>query len=742
MAIYALTVFLSAALLFQVQLIIAKYILPWFGGTPTVWTTCMLFFQALLTGGYAYSHGIVSRLSARLQGRAHLVLLLASISLLGLQTFAWGAPLLPGPAWRHSGSDIPIARIVGLLAVSVGLPFLILSATSSLLQAWFTWTFPNRSPYRLYALSNAGSLLGLLSYPFFVEPNFALSLQSKMWSGLYVGFALCCGFIALRAARHAESRPRPEVLSDPPPESGEPEEPGWLQRLLWLTLAAGASTVLLATTNQVNEEIAVVPFFWVVPLAIYLLTFTLCFSSEWFYWRPLFVVTAAAIMWFVGRTILRMPVTAVGGAFDVGIIEQMAAYYFALFICCMLCHGELVRLKPGVRHLTQFYLMVSIGGALGGIFVGIIAPCFFQVLWELYVGYFLCGCGVIAAALREDKSLLNIPRWGWALRVPAVGLLTLLGIGPFFLLADRLPQNYRNAMSAIKARLTFDEYVPEGDIGERNVALRRNFYGILRVTEVYPHDPRGHMYVMYHGQTTHGFQFQDETKHSLPTTYYTEHSGVGLAIMNHQRYRSHGESASQMRVGIVGLGAGTLAAYAREGDYYRIYEINPAVVELAASEDGYFSFVPDSEAKVDVILGDARSSMEHEEPQRFDILALDPFCGGTPPVHLLTREAFGVYLRHVRHGGVIAIHISNRYLDLRPIVWKLADEFGLSAVHISSDAREGRSYEADWVLLTRKNEFVHHASIVRASSPRNGDEDLKAIHTWTDDYSNLYQLLR
>lgn len=609
---------------------------------------------------------------------------------------------------------------------------------------WFSRRFPGRSPYRLYALSNAGSLLGLLSYPFLVEPNFALSLQSKTWSGFYVVFALCCGFIAFKSGRQGKNSISSTLQgANPPAGSSGQDRPGGLPRLLWLVLAAAGSTVLLATTNQVSEEIAVIPFLWVLPLSIYLLTFILCFSSQWFYSRPLFVATAAAILWFVGRTVLKMPAGQVGGVYNVGIIEQMSVYCFALFLCCMLCHGELVKLKPGTEYLTQFYLAIAIGGALGGVFVGIVAPHFFRVLWELYIGYFVCGGAVLVAALHDRRSWLNLPGWGWGLRIVAAIMVVFLGVAPFFLLIDRLPQNQRNAVLAVAAWLGFDGHSTLGSPRERTVAIRRNFYGILRVVEVEPYDSRKRLFMLFHGQTVHGLQLQyDEGSRKLATTYYSKDSGVGLAIMNHRRYKSDNGSVEQMRVGMIGLGAGTVAAYGREGDYYRIYEMNPAVVELAAAEKGYFSFVRDCKAKVDIILGDARLSLENEAPQRFDVLALDAFCGGTPPVHLLTKEAFNIYQRHIRDGGIIALHISNRYLDLGPVIWKLADEFGLSGVIISPKASSAFSYEAEWILLTKDEEFLRQKEIGEASTARIPEKDLDSIPMWTDDYSNLWPLIQ
>ena len=743
MAIYALTVFLSALLLFQVQLIIAKHILPWFGGIPAVWTTCMLFFQVLLTGGYYYSHRIVSKLSARRQGKTHLLLLGGSVILLVLQSFVWPSPLLPGAVWKPAGSDIPIIRVVSLLTISVALPFFILSATSSLLQAWFSAVFPGRSPYRLYALSNAGSLLALLSYPFLIEPNLALSLQSRIWFGLYVAFVLCCGYVALQLCRHRKTQIRLNAESDGlVTESGKHERPTRMQRLLWLVLAAGASTVLLATINQISEEVAVIPFLWVLPLSIYLLTFILCFSSRWLYCRLLFVGAACVSMWFVARTMLKMLAIMTSDVSGAGIIEQMMVYYVALFICCMLCHGELVRLKPKSMYLTQFYLFVSIGGALGGIFVGIMAPCLFNGLWELYIGYFVCGVALTAVALRDHGSFLNVPKWGWAFRVPAATLVVLLAIAPFFLLIDRLPQKHRDAALSVVRMLSLGEHLPVGDPDANILAMRRNFYGVLRVTEAGSYGQSDYRRLLYHAQTLHGFQLQqDEAHRRMPTTYYGKRSGIGLCITNHPRYQSAEPCNRQMRVGVVGLGAGTVAAYGRSGDYYRFYEINPAMVELAATGGGYFSFVADCRAEVDIVLGDARASLESEDPQDFDVLALDAFNGDAPPVHLLTKEAFDIYTRHVRSGGIIAVHITNRYLDFRPVIWQLADEFGLDGVRISSDADNDCLYAADWILLTRDEEFLRLETIVKASTSRIAQEEIDPVRIWTDDYSNLCQLL-
>lgn len=736
MVVYAAIVFTSAMLLFQAELLIAKYILPWFGGTPTVWSVCMLFFQVVLIGGYAYSHGLVTRLAPSRQSRVHLVLLSISIAALVLQLVFWGSPLLPGPQWKPSGSDLPSLRVLALLAASIALPFFTLSTTTSLVQAWFGRRFPGRSPYVLFAVSNAGSLFGLLSYPFLVEPHLGLKSQAAVWSLLFLVFALCCGFAALVVGRKSPDTTAGPAIADRAAQDAS-RPPTWSRRVLWMALAAGASTLLLATTNQLAEDVAVIPFMWAIPLAIYLLTFILTFAGRPLYWRPLFVVLGLVAMYLVGSAI------AQGASSGLGILRQMAVYYLALLASCMLCHGELARLKPGVRYLTSYYLYVAIGGAVGGIFVGLVAPLVFRGFWELYLGYFLCGLTVLVAAWGDGRSLLNRRFWKWPLRVQATTLVILLAVSPFFLLGNRLPQEYRSIIVAVVEQLRLEDYLPAINSESRVTVTRRNFYGILLVKEMDWTDPEQHRIQLSHGQTIHGSQFVGDDLHRREvTTYYGETSGIAKAIVSHPRYRAPDPGTAGFRVGMIGLGAGTLTAYGRKGDYYRIYEIDPDVVDLAASDNACFSFVRDSQATVEVVLGDARISLEREEPQQFDVLALDAFSGDSIPVHLLTTEAFAVYLRHMREGGIIACHVSNRYLDLKPLVWKLAAASGLDVRCVDAGGDGRRVLASDWMILSRDKEvFQQPAFAGLADQPPEGT-DLQRVRLWTDDYSNLYQLLR
>ena len=705
MLAYALTIFLSAFLLFQVQLVIAKYILPWFGGTPAVWSACMLFFQVALLAGYAYAHLVVRRLGARRQAPLHVAVIAASICLLAGQFLLWRSPLLPPAGWKPDGSALPVLRILGLLLVSVGLPFFALSATSPLLQAWFGRTHPGRSPYRLYALSNAGSMLGLLSYPFLVEPALALTAQAWAWAGCYAVFVFGCAWCAIRSAT-AEG---PAPADGAAPNEGDSGSPARGRRLLWFALAACASVLLLATTNQMSEEIAVAPFLWVLPLSLYLLSFIVCFAGERGYSRTLFVCAAVVAIVLTGCTMLR-------AVENVSMVMYIWVASFAFFVCCMICHGELARLKPSSRHLTSFYLTVAAGGAAGGAFVALIAPVVFTGLWELQLGHFGCAVLLLLVMLRDRGSRFN-GRWRLPWRTAAVTVLTVLGAAQALQIRE-----YRRSI----------------------VSVRRNFYGILSVKEEHAGDPQLRQYLLYHARTLHGYQYVDPARSRLPTAYFTENSGAGLAIRHHPL---RARARSKMRMGMVGLGTGTLAAYGRQGDYIRFYEINPAVIGLAAGDGARFTFLRDSAARIDVVTGDARISLERElgqtGPQRFDVFVLDAFSGDAIPLHLLTREAFGTYLAHLAPDGVLAVHISNRYFDLRPVIWRLAREFGLHSAAVDSAGGE-HAIEARWMLLTRDAALI--AALAKLDLPTasvaTAAEAGAPSPLWTDDYSNLLQVLK
>jgi hypothetical protein len=691
MALYAATIFLSAFLLFQVQPLIGRYLLPWFGGTPSVWTTCLLFFQAVLFAGYLYAHGL-SKLAPGRQRRLHAAFLLAAGALLALSAVVFGTPLAPPGLLRPDGSGVPALRVLGLLAATVGLPYLLLSSTGPLLQAWAARLPEPERVWRLFALSNLGSLLALLAYPFAVEPALSLRAQAWSWSILFLLFAAAA---AISAVRQARSGAGPESL--PPPDPGPPPDPA--DRRLWIALPACSSILLMATTNQMCQEVAVVPLLWVLPLSLYLVTFILCFEAPRVPWRP---IASVLFLLSIGPVVYVLQ-----NAVKVRVPFQVATYAVALFAGCLVCHGELYRLRPAPGRLTGFYLAVAGGGALGGVLVGAVAPLLFQGYWEYPGGLLLCGGLLVARLGRSAKS----PALG---RILAGSGVVALAIAAASLLVAQVVETRRGAVS-----------------------LSRNFYGVLRVREELPGDADWHLRALTHGRIQHGFQYLAADRRRQPTTYYTEASGVGRALRAHPR-RAAGES---LRIGVVGLGVGTLAAYTRPGDVIRFYEINPDVVALSRGPDPRFTFLADARGTVEVVEGDARLSLERElargAPQRFDLLVLDAFSSDAIPVHLLTAEAFAAYLPHLRdEDSILAVHTSNRQIRLEPVLLEVARRFALAAVESETDPPGAGSSRSAWVLLSRRSEVLSRPEIAAAAVPLSGHG--RRVSLWTDDYSNLF----
>jgi hypothetical protein len=674
MLLYALTILVSAFLLFQVQPMIAKIILPWFGGSAAVWSTCLLFFQVALLLGYLYAYGL-ARMKPKAQAAVHALVLGASLLVL---------PALPGPGWKPSGAEDPAFRILALLTATIGLPYFLLATTGPLLQAWYSRRHAGAMPYRLYALSNAGSMFGLLSYPILFEPFFTTRQQALGWSAAYAGFALLCALAAFSA------RGAPRLKTEDGAEAGNP--PGARMHLYWLALPACATLLLLAVSNHLAQNVAAIPFLWVLPLSIYLLSFILSFDGryrrDWFL-RPLLVALAG--MAYV-----------LSGEFENTSVKVLIPLFaLGLFVCCMVCHGELARLKPHPRYLTSYYLMIALGGAMGGAFVALAAPRLFRGYYELQVG--LAACAVlILLVLREDRgSALRDVRHPYTLLagLAVLGLLLYLGV--------------QIRQSASGARV-----------------MARNFYGGLRVDDVEGMGESQEIRKLTHGTITHGEQFLDAQRRRQPTTYYGPDSGVGLAIRE-------GQERGSMRVGVIGLGVGTLATYGRPGDYYRFYEINPLVIEVARRE---FTFLRDCRAELEIALGDARLSLEREPPARFDVLAVDAFSSDAIPVHLLTREAFEVYFSQMQPDGVLAVHVSNKYLDLVPVVRLAADSLGKEARVVDTDDEDYNDiFGATWVLVTARPDFFDKPLLRSAAAPAEGKPGLRL---WTDDYSNLFQILK
>ena len=699
--LFAVTIGVGAFLLFQVQFILGKQILPWFGGVPNVWTTCMLFFQVLLLAGYGYAHLLGSSRNPARQRAIHLAALALATVLLLVHLSGWPSPITASDEWKPGSGDDPIAAILGLLLFSIGLPYLVLSSTGPLLQNWFGRVFPGRSPYRLYALSNLGSLLGLLSYPFLLEPLLPLAQQGWVWSVGFLVFALCCAGCAVLVGRTA---PLPAI--DAPGQETPP--PTASHKLLWFGLAMVASVMLLATTSQISLEVAVIPFLWMLPLSLYLLSFILCFEYERSYhrglWMPLLLVGAGGC------------VVAIRIGASVPMLAQLGVYLVTMLAACMVCHGEVMRHKPHPRHLTGFYLFVSAGGAAGGVFTGILAPLLFPDLWELPLAL-IASCAVavvITQRLRRAQPLDPLAPQG------LMGRASARVRGPLMIA-------YVVVMIGALGYHTHTEL-------DDYIEVDRGFFGVLRVDEVGGENGKWRRRLK-HGRIIHGIQFPDPELAREPTTYYGPASAIGLAIRHHPRRLAR----EPLKLGFVGLGAGTLATYAERGDQVRFYEINPDVIALSTGPEPVFTYLRDSRGAVDVALGDARINLEREPSQAFQVLALDAFSSDSVPAHLLTYEAGQLYMRHLAEDGILAVHISNRHLDLDPVVRGLADALGLVVVRIDSNASDDLVWKNDWMLLARRQSVLAAPEIQRAATE---PEEIAPHLLWTDTFSNLLEVLK
>ena len=690
--LYGVTIFLSAFLLFQVQLIIAKYVLPWFGGSPSVWNTCMLLFQMLLLLGYFYVY-VISRLTTRSQTRLHFALLLGSLAFLAVMAQRWPSPITPGLAWRPVPGNSPELGMIIVLAVGVGLPFLILSTTGPLLQVWLSRAQPG-SPYRLYALSNAGSLLGLLSYPFLVEPFLLLRTQAWVWSVAYVLFLLADGGCMWALRKYASTG---ESISLEP--NGAGDKPKKTTQLLWLALAACASAMLLSTTNVICQEVAVVPLLWVLPLCVYLLTFIICFGKERWYRRSIFYPLYALAF--------RGALFVYWAKAPMHIVIQIAVFCLALFAVCMVCHGELVKSKPARESLSIFYLTIAMGGALGSIFVVLIAPHIFQRYWEFPLSLLICGALALAITLLDKES--------WFYTRPPLRILVYVVLLAFVF------ESYNYGVGL--------NHVERG----QEIAFRaRNFFGLKTGTQ----DQVGNW--LTHGRTHHGVQLRDPALHDEPTLYFKRLSGVGLILDHYPAMFDASGARRGLRVGVIGLGAGTIAAYGHAGDYYRFYEIDPQVAALSLAPKPWFSFVQDSRAKVDIIMGDARLSLEREaatgQLQKFDVMVLDAFNSDSIPAHLLTKEAMALYIRHLNSpDSVIAFHLSNRALDLRPVAYGLSREYRMTPIEVDQPGF------SEWVLASANAEMMNLPELKERSKAVTISH---AVPLWTDEYSSIFKVMR
>ncbi len=695
---FALCIFLGSFLLFQVQPIIGKYILPWFGGTSAVWTTALLFFQVVLLFGYWYVF-LLSKFSLKKQILLHIILLLTITSIIGILFFVWKAPIMPEVNTKLNNTVSPIAQVLGVLFISVGLPYFLLSTTSIVLQKWFSNIRGGESPYLFYALSNAASLLAVLGYSVGVEPFLPLRLQGIWWSVgflLYGAFLLVCSLQTFFSYTSGKIR----VVAKHIVEKNQPHIKKQTY-LLWILLPAISSLMLLAITNLLTQSIASAPFLWLLPLSLYLVSFILTFSGEKWYWRNVY----AYILIIFGAFALLSPELLFAS-----LPLKLFMYSFVLFSICMICHGEVYHLKPHPERLDRYYLFIALGSAISGMFVGIIAPLFFKGFWEVYIGFYFSFVTAFAVLIRYKNSFVyRYTKKFFTTEKEALLSTTLLY--PVII-------------------LIFGLYFSSAKLydSEKNW---RSFYGILSIKTKTANNVKSAS--LWHGSIVHGRQIFSSRYQRIPISYYGYKSGVGLALLHYPRPQDG------LRVGAVGLGIGTLAAYGQKGDYYRFYEINPQVIDIAQKD---FTYLKDSPADIDISIGDARLSLEKEikdpKQKRYDILAIDAFSDDAIPFHLLTKEAFEVYLARLKPEGVIAFHISNKYVDLKPVLVQAAQHFGLQYEFIHAHT-EGVAAETHWALLSYNKKVFNIPEIAKA---REKENNYKKIALWTDDYSNLFQILK
>jgi spermidine synthase len=682
MTAFHLAIFTSAFLLFLVQPLIAKQILPWFGGAPSVWSTCLVFFQLALVAGYGYAH-LTRRLGIRRQVGLHLLLVLAAIALL---------PIAPSAAFKPAATDDPSLRVFQLLSTSVGIPYVLLAATAPMLQDWYARARPGQTPYPLYALSNAGSLLALLSFPVAVERSLDGRMQAALWSAGFVLFAAACAWCGRQVVRAVPSSDATGGVASAP-TSARPEA---VDVLLWFALSACGTGLLLAVTNQLCQEVATVPLLWVLPLTVYLVSFILAFAGLYAraLWLPLFAVSVAVCTYVLAR------------AGYVSLPAQGASLLILLAAGCMVCHGELARLKPRVDHLTGFYLALSIGGSAGGIFVALVAPRLFLFYAELPF-FVLFALGLQAAIVFRDRASRQSRR------------------PPLFLWAVPLAVFVATMVVALQ------------HVGATpgTIAIERNFYGVLRVVDG-PPDQVPRLRKLFHGRVLHGAQFLDPDRRDALTIDFAHGSGIDLAFAEHPRR----VAGHPMTIGVVGLGAGTIAAFGRAGDSLRFFELNPTVITFARD---HFTFLRDSPATVDVVAGDARLSLETEmatpaHRHTYDLLVVDAFAGAAIPVHLLTRESMALYQQALTPDGVLVVHVSNQHLDLTGVVRGTAGELGLEVAHVTrgADARVSAT-SSEWMVASRHGAFIER---VRELAPATSAVTPAVV--WTDAFSSLASVLR
>jgi hypothetical protein len=753
--------FAGATLLFAMQPMVGKMILPLLGGTPAVWSTCMVFFQAALLGGYAYAHVISARLRLSRQVPVHLIVLALPFLVL---------PLAVNPGLPRGGEGNPVLDVLILLSVSVGLPFLAVSATAPLLQQWFTRTGhpAAHDPYFLYAASNLGSMLALLGYPTLVEPHLHLQgaswlSQTRLWTAGYVGLVLLVALCAL-TLRWTPAGATTGGTTVEPPE----EWPAWPRRLYWVALAFVPSSLLLGVTTYISTDLAAVPLLWVLPLAIYLLTFILAFGR----WprrlhRLVVAATPAMVLLVIFLMVSSLPER---------IWITVLWHFGLLFVVALAAHGELAQERPAPRHLTEFYLLMSIGGVLGGVFNALVAPLVFRSLIEYPLMMILAcvlllaprtpalglgagagralGLVAIVAALalvlysesikvRTDFAfvarVLELSRdWVGTWLDPVERAANKFMIyGPPIVLAGFLWRRPLHLGLALGAVLLISGYVDARNNDQ--IRQSRSFFGVVRISR--DHDATGYT-ELRHGTTLHGRQSLEPARRAQPLSYYQPKGPVG------QLFEELDRRPAPLSIAVVGLGTGTLAAYARPGDRVTFYEIDRLVRDVAFNPR-YFTYAADARDRavsVRLEMGDARIRLEtvkRERPQeRYDVILVDAFSSDAIPVHLITREAFRLYFDMLAARGILALHISNRYLRLEPVVANLAEDGRYAAMVQHGDTGDIRGgVEASWAILGRRPEDFG----ALASDPRWTEASLDpqpAVGIWSDDFHNLLSVFK
>jgi len=668
-SLYGFAIFLSAFLLFLVEPMSAKQLLPALGGSSAVWLTCLVFFQLTLLLGYLYAHWLTRHAFDRRRQLLYLALLAAAIVLLITQRLI--RPDL------SLGSSHPVTTIFLDLTLTIGLPFLLLGSTSPLLQIWLFRKQGGHVPYRLFALSNAGSLLALIAYPTLVEPHLPLRLQRLFWAAGFMVYAALCAILSRQVPEAAQPAPQQDTATAPVSTA---------TRWLWFLLPMAAAMQLSAVTSHITSNIAAIPLLWILPLAVYLITFILAFEFPRLYRRSVLVRLLVVMLASLGYAISK-----IDSSFPIGI--AILFFLFECFAACLFCHAEAYALRPQrPSETTLFYLLVAAGGVTGTFFIGIASPLLFAANYDLSITFLVTALLALAVTWPD----------GWGQR-----LLWATGCILMLYLNFALHNAYANDA----------------------LMMNRNFYGSLRVKQSVTKEGQP-LRLLLNGTIQHGTQIFSPGLTRTPTTYYARDSGIGLALANCCAGRTR-------NIGVVGLGAGTLAAYGNAGDRIRFYEINPHVLPIARN---LFTYLRDSQARITVTEGDARASLAHEAPQGFDVLVVDAFSGDAIPIHLLTTEALTLYRKHLAPHGILAFHVSNQYLNLAPEVAQLAAAAHMQARLFDTPSVDSRGeFRSTWVLLTDSPTFFTLPEISAIATPI---DPIPGLRAWTDDYSSLLPIFQ